>query len=434
MDIPVGAVLPTFDDTIGPFLIGTLLTLFLILFFMNSRQTREPWGYIVLVAGVTVCDVLHSAFAINTIWHWMVENYANPSVLALSPWSFTAEPVMTALLALVVHLFYAHRVWIVSEKSVLGSAIAAVISVLTFIQFGFGAAVTGKIIAYDRQFVRFSEWLWGACTWLGFAACADIVICCGYLHFLGAVSKSMAGPFERSTRSIIAVGILILATNGLSAAAAVIATVLFGVYRQTNYHAIAQLCLLKFLALSLLVALNARTLLSDLLGLDAGYFHSFATQPGSVKRFGRPGTADSASAGAGPGAGAGSGTGAGAAAGAAAAVDGVYGRAAAQAGFDALARGKGSRPGPGSLGGAPAPGSAGELAVHGAGGVIYPLSMPHAADGAARPPQPPSPPRSGERDARVVAFANGPGHSAVGTFSRRVLRSSPPPLPRTGND
>ncbi|BGP42827.1 hypothetical protein JCM10449v2_006839 [Rhodotorula kratochvilovae] len=391
-----GEAAPTsFDDTLGPFLIGTLLALFLqgatlyqeIVFFMNSRKTHEPWGYIVLVAGVTLCDLLHSAFAINTIWLWIVENYGNPAILALSPWSFTAEPVMTGLMALVVHLFYAHRVWIVSEKSTLGSAIAGFISLLTLVQFGFGAAVTGKIIAYDREFLRFAEWLWGACVWLGLAASVDIVICFGYFHFLGAVSKSMSGPFERSTRSIIKVAIIILATNGLSAAAAVIATVLFGVFQQTNYHAIAQLCLSKLMALSLLVALNARNLLADLLGVDAGYFNSFGTKSGAVKHLGRPGGVGAS--------------------------DGVYGRAAAQAGFDALTHSKSVR----SPGG---PGSNVDLAVHGAGGVVYPLSMPGAGAGAGTQ----SSARSIEKEGHV-ALEDPLEHGTVGTYSRQpFLRNS----------
>lgn len=59
---------------------------------------------------------------------------------------------------------YAHRVWVVSEKSKTGTLIAGVISVLTVVQFAFGAAVTGKIIAYDREFLRFADWLWGGAS------------------------------------------------------------------------------------------------------------------------------------------------------------------------------------------------------------------------------------------------------------------------------
>ncbi|GAA5848898.1 hypothetical protein JCM9279_004659 [Rhodotorula babjevae] len=387
----------TFDDTLGPFLIGTMLACFLqgatlyqeIMFFANCGKTREPWGYIVLVVGITLCDVLHSAFAINTIWVWSVENFGNPSILALSPWSFTAEPVMTGLMALVVHLFYAHRVWVVSEKSKTGTAIAGVISVLTLVQFAFGAAVTGKIIAYDREFLRFADWLWGACVWLGLAAAVDLVICAGYFHYLGVVSKQMAGPFERSTKSVIQVGILILATNGLSAAAAVIATVLFGVFQQTNYHAIAQLCLSKLLALSLLIALNARNLLADLLGVEAGYFTSYGVSVKPQRRVVVGGGGDQIGS----------------------TSDGIYGRAASQAGFGVLGHSKSVR----SPGG---PGSNVDLAVQGAGGLVYPISMPSGGSADGHSPTP-----SSEKDA-PFALEDALEHGAASTYTRQPFARS----------
>lgn len=55
-----------------------------------------------------------------------------------------------------------------------------------------------------------------------------------------------------------------------------LATVLFDVFTSANWHVIVQLTLLKLLALSLLIALNARTLLADLLGVDPGIFRSSA--------------------------------------------------------------------------------------------------------------------------------------------------------------
>ncbi|BGP19404.1 hypothetical protein JCM10213v2_007493 [Rhodosporidiobolus nylandii] len=105
----------------------------------------------VMVAAINVLDGLHSVFAINSVYHWAVRNYMNPATLAYSPWSFTAEPVMTGLTATIVHVFYAHRVMLVSEGARLGRLLALGIVVLSLVQFGFGAAVTGKIVAFDRE-------------------------------------------------------------------------------------------------------------------------------------------------------------------------------------------------------------------------------------------------------------------------------------------
>ncbi|GAA5968413.1 hypothetical protein JCM11641_007628 [Rhodosporidiobolus odoratus] len=259
----VDTAFPDFDELVGPFVIGTLLVLFLqgitlyqsVIFWSACRKSREPTSYMVMVAVVNVMDIAHSIFCVNTIYVWCVQNFMNPGIIAFSPWSFTAEPVMTAIVATIVHVFYAHRIILVSENSAAGRLIALSIVILSLVQFGFGAAVTGKIIAYDREFEKFANWLWDT-------------------YFLNQVSATMAGPFERSTRTVVKVAVLVLITNGLSASVAVVATVVFGVFRNTNFHAIPQLTLSKLLTLSLLICLNARRILTELLDLPADVFHS----------------------------------------------------------------------------------------------------------------------------------------------------------------
>ncbi|GAA5886401.1 hypothetical protein JCM6882_001627 [Rhodosporidiobolus microsporus] len=284
MDPAAAAALAAFkaDETVGPFVIGTLLALFLqgitmyqsVVFWVQCRKSREPWVYMAMVAVVNVLDVVGSIFAVKTIYWWCSDNYGNPAEVALSPWSFTAEPVMTGMMATIAHFFYAHRIVLVSENSKPGRLIALVIIIFSLVQFGFGAAVSAKIVAYDREFVRFADWLWGACVWLGIAAAVDVVIVFAYLYYLNSVSSQMAGPFERSTKTVVKVALIVLATNGLSASGAIIAVVLFGALRTTNYHAILQLCLAKLLALSVLVALNARTMLADMLDINPTFFNS----------------------------------------------------------------------------------------------------------------------------------------------------------------
>ncbi|GAA5832069.1 hypothetical protein JCM11251_002806 [Rhodosporidiobolus azoricus] len=283
-DVSTAADMAAFnvDETIGPFVIGTFLALFLqgitlyqsVIFWIQCRKGKEPWAYMIMVAVVDLLDILGSIFAVKTVYWWCSDNYGKPAEVAFSPWSFTAEPVMTGLMATIVHFFYAHRIILVSESSKMGRLIAIGIALLSLVQFGFGAAVTGKIVAFDREFVRFADWLWGACVWLSIAAAVDVVIVGAYFYYLNSVSSQMAGPFERSTKTVVKVATIVLLTNGLSASAAIVATTLFGALRTTNYHAILQLCLAKFLALSLLIALNARTMLADMLDVSPAFFNT----------------------------------------------------------------------------------------------------------------------------------------------------------------
>lgn len=75
-----------------------------------------------------------------------------------------------------MHVFYALRIYGVSDAKPMGRVIAGVVTVLSAFQLSFAAAVTSKIIEFDREFERFATWLWGACVWLGAAATVDLVI------------------------------------------------------------------------------------------------------------------------------------------------------------------------------------------------------------------------------------------------------------------
>ncbi|KWU44529.1 hypothetical protein RHOSPDRAFT_33857 [Rhodotorula sp. JG-1b] len=271
-----------FDSTIGPFVVGTFLALFLqgitlyngVIFWLNAQKQKEPWFYRLFVAVVLIIDLLSSAFCIHTIYFWCVKNFMRPAIVAHAPWSFAVEPALTGLMAAVVHIFYAHRVVVLATDDRSSRPLFVLITVLTLIQLSFGVAVSVKIFHFDREFRRFNGWFWGACVWLGAASANDILICASYMYFLNRTSKVMAGPFERSSQAVIKVASIVLATNGLSALCAILATVLFGVFHRANWHIIVQLALAKLLALSLLIALNARTLLADLLGVDPCIFQS----------------------------------------------------------------------------------------------------------------------------------------------------------------
>ncbi|GAA5847251.1 hypothetical protein JCM3766R1_005559 [Sporobolomyces carnicolor] len=266
----------------GPFVIGTSLAMFLQgitlhqggVFWLGCRRSREPMIYMVTVAVIELLDFVHTVSCVNTIYQWTVRDYGNPSTLILSPWSFMIEPGLAAVTASIVHLFYAHRILLISDGHSTGKFAACAITVFTLVQLAFGCAVSSKIVTYDYEFVRFIAWLWGACVWLGTLAAADILICATYTFYLNRVAREMSGPFVHSTQTVLKVAVVVLATNGCSALVAVIAVVLFGSFSSTNYHAIPQLCLSKMLTLSLFVCLNARTLLSDMIGAAPAFFHS----------------------------------------------------------------------------------------------------------------------------------------------------------------
>ncbi|GAA5875044.1 hypothetical protein JCM3774_003413 [Rhodotorula dairenensis] len=282
----LGSQTPKFDSSIGSFVIGAFLALFLqgitlyngMIFWLNAQKQKEPWFYRVAVAMVMLIDLASSAFNIHTVYDWCVINFMKPSAVASLPWTSTIEPALTGVMAAIVHVFYAHRVVVLAAGDRCSRPLFVVIAVLTLVQLAFSISVSIRILRADCKIAHFGRWTWATGIWLGAASLNDVIICGSYLFYLNRTSKVMAGPFERSSRAVIKVASIVLATNGLSAICAIVATVLFDVFTSANWHVIVQLTLLKLLALSLLIALNARTLLADLLGVDPGIFQSSAVR------------------------------------------------------------------------------------------------------------------------------------------------------------
>ncbi|CEQ42524.1 SPOSA6832_04346, partial [Sporobolomyces salmonicolor] len=216
-----------FDGSVGAFVVGTALSTFLL--GITSCQAFEYFRtfpndkrlYWWLVVGLCVLDWAHSAISMYTIYDWTVTNFANPANLIHCPWSFAVDPAMTGVAAFVCQIFYAYRVYIVGKRNLV---IPIIICTLSALSLGFACGATGMIF-HLVLFSRFQEWTYGVSLWL-------------------------AGILNRLIE-------LIISTNGLTAAVALIDAVLFGVL-STSYHVTANLCLVKLYFNSLLVSLNAR--------------------------------------------------------------------------------------------------------------------------------------------------------------------------------
>ncbi|GAA6023272.1 hypothetical protein JCM11491_003894 [Sporobolomyces phaffii] len=172
-------------------------------FWLGCRRMTEPVVYMVVVSVIQLLDLAHTVSCVNTIYKWTVRDYGNPATLAISPWSFMVEPVMAAVAATIVHLFYAHRILLISDGHGIGKVAAGFISVLTLVQLAFGSAVSSKIVTYDYQFERFIAWLWGACVWLGTLAATDLLICVTYTYYLNRVAKGMPLVSPHRSSSVV---------------------------------------------------------------------------------------------------------------------------------------------------------------------------------------------------------------------------------------
>jgi len=149
---------PTIDlsDTMGALLIGILFSV--CLFGMTTLQTwyyfqHYPNDNMVLKSVVTVVwifECFHVIFGCHAIYYYLVLNYANPEGLGVSVWSANLTLLFTAIITLIVHSFFAWRVWILGRGSLIMPSIIMVGAIAN-------SALTLTTVAISFQAVEFSE-------------------------------------------------------------------------------------------------------------------------------------------------------------------------------------------------------------------------------------------------------------------------------------
>jgi len=113
-----------FDETLGPAFIGCLIsaTLYGItcsqVFIFTRRYPDEKPLVKILIGGLWVMDTLHAVFVTHASYWYMISNFLNVEVLTVIPWSLWASQLLGSTADMVVRLFFAYRVWILSKKNI----------------------------------------------------------------------------------------------------------------------------------------------------------------------------------------------------------------------------------------------------------------------------------------------------------------------------
>ncbi|GAA6053895.1 hypothetical protein JCM3770_005321 [Rhodotorula araucariae] len=271
---------PPLDNSIGSFLVGTILTVFLAgitsvqsySYFAGFARTDRKL-LVGIVAFLMVVDLFHTGISCYTIYVrplgsvslrmltsdapatvqlWTVAHYGDIAFLVNSPWSFTWDPFLTGLVAVIVQAFYAWRVYVVSQRRWF---IPALIGVFSLLQFAFAIASIWMIYRLDHKFARFGEFRYGVATWLLSAAVADILITGSLVMYLRRATKS---DYQTSSRIVERIVRITIETNGLTCIFAIVDAILFVAMPEDSWHVLPNLSLVKLYFNGLLVSLNSR--------------------------------------------------------------------------------------------------------------------------------------------------------------------------------
>lgn len=112
------------DQTLGPAFVGCLIsaTLYGITcsqaFIFSRRYPDEKPLVKLLIGSLVLMDTLHAVFVTHASYWYMITNFLNPQVLTIIPWSLWASQLIGSTADMIVRLFFAYRVWILSKKNI----------------------------------------------------------------------------------------------------------------------------------------------------------------------------------------------------------------------------------------------------------------------------------------------------------------------------
>ncbi|KAH8994330.1 hypothetical protein EDB86DRAFT_3168474 [Lactarius hatsudake] len=140
------------------------------IYFWNYRN-RDPKPLKFFVAFVTFIDALHTIICAYAIYWYLVLNFGNVDNLQYGMWAMNAQVVLSTVIFVSVQLYYARRVYILSQSLI--SPI--IIVVLVFIAAFFASFFLAKEIALKR-FSYFHSSTWMSYIALSSATVGDILI------------------------------------------------------------------------------------------------------------------------------------------------------------------------------------------------------------------------------------------------------------------
>ncbi|KAL5513956.1 hypothetical protein ACEPAG_2717 [Sanghuangporus baumii] len=189
----------SYQLVVGPLLIGVVVNALvfgvcvmqLVSYLMSGY--RDGWLVISLLGWIYAIDTFQVCSSVSMLWHYVVDNFANPIALAFSPWEYATLPIFSSLASVPIQHFMAFRIMRFSGSKLL----FAFISFLSWAQAALAitSAIQGVIhtsIESHKKIIPYAD------AWLALSACCDASITVFLLYYL---LRSRTG-FER-TDSII---------------------------------------------------------------------------------------------------------------------------------------------------------------------------------------------------------------------------------------
>ncbi|KAI0053220.1 hypothetical protein FA95DRAFT_942368 [Auriscalpium vulgare] len=271
------------SDEVLPQLIGRLLNSFLYgilfvqvcvycLYFAKDRRHIK-----FLVFAVFIMETVQTALAGCDLYYWLCKNFGNYEALDDGHLSMIDTPIIGSITALVVQCLFSYRIQAI-KKSLLW--LSVVIFLLSMLQAA-GAIIAGSmnihhsVEATDHK-TRILDYIWGASS-----AAADTTIALTMVYlFLSSRHSEFHYMKDVLTRLMYHT----VDTNLLSASVIIISLALFLGAPSRRYYFVPAAIISKVYANTLLISLNNRIHLRDVMGHHSNSQTLSRQLPGTLLR------------------------------------------------------------------------------------------------------------------------------------------------------
>lgn len=196
---PSDHALVDIQDTYGALFLGVVVSVAFLgiatvqgwIFWLNYPDDILRTKVTVLV--VWILEFIRCSFGVHAVYHYVVIQWGNPAALSKSIWSRDVNLLITALVQVIVHWYFAYRVKILSRGN---WVLVSIIGILAFGNFSMTTATYGASVAastyskIEGQKTFSTEFSTAA---LSCAIATDICITFSLMYYLNQINRAGSG-------------------------------------------------------------------------------------------------------------------------------------------------------------------------------------------------------------------------------------------------
>ncbi|CAA7266023.1 unnamed protein product [Cyclocybe aegerita] len=237
-------------------LLGIMVTQ---VYLYYTQYKRDRLWVKIYVAALFVLDIFNTIFIFLYLYRALITFFGDVEYLQTADWLFVTDPATTGMIACMVHLFFAWRVFVLTKTWIYASFITAVA-----IAGGIASIMTAVEVSRTPKFVDFRNFKMTVIIWLAADAVGDVVITSVLVWHLpfnsahdGTSKRKHKTGFQHSDMMVDRI-IRVTIQTGLVTMIVASLDLLFFLIDPTGTHLLLNFPLSKLYSNSLMSSLNSR--------------------------------------------------------------------------------------------------------------------------------------------------------------------------------